>query len=124
MLGHGHDKSAPTPCGVFVGYFVCECGHFAVCFVVCFVGVRCVINNPFAAKWLSVRSRRGRFIVPAYTYSPRIRNLFEMYSRNVRNVFIICMLHNRHSKAWFLHCKSMVFGVQKGGFWRAKVWFL
>lgn len=40
MQGHGHDESAPTPCGVFVGCFVCECGHFAVCFVVCFVGGR------------------------------------------------------------------------------------
>ena len=49
---------------------------------------------------------------------------FVVHSRNVRNVFIICMLHNRHSKVWFLRCKSMVFGVQKGGFWRAKVWFL
>ena len=49
-------------------------------------------------------------------YSQHIRNPFEMYSRSVRNVFIICMLHNRHSKVWFLHCKSMVFGVQKGGF--------
>ena len=50
--------------------------------------------------------------------------VFVAHSQNVRNVFIICMLHNRHSKVWFLHCKSMVFGVQKGGFWRAKVWFL
>ena len=45
-------------------------------------------------------------------YSQHIRNPFEMYSRSVRNVFIICMLHNRHSKVWFLQCKSMVFGVQ------------
>ena len=50
--------------------------------------------------------------------------VFVAHSQNVRNVFIICMLHNHHSKVWFLHCKSMVFGVQKGGFWRAKVWFL
>ena len=57
-------------------------------------------------------------------YSQHIRNLFEMYSRNVRNVFIICMLHNRHTKVWFLPCKSMVFGVQKGGFYNAKSGFL
>ena len=56
--------------------------------------------------------------------SPRIRNPFRMHSRNVRNVFVICMLHIRHAKVWFLRCKSMVFGVQKGGFYIAKVWFL
>ena len=56
--------------------------------------------------------------------SPRIRNPFRMHSRNVRNVFVICMLHIRHAKVWFLRCKSMVFGVQKGGFCIAKVWFL
>ena len=56
--------------------------------------------------------------------SPRIRNPFTMHSRNVRNVFVICVLHIRRVKVWFLRCKSMVFGVQKGGFYIAKVWFL
>ena len=51
-------------------------------------------------------------------------NSFRMHSRNVRNVFVICMLHIRHAKVWFLRHKSMVFGVQKGGFYIAKVWFL
>ena len=45
-------------------------------------------------------------------------------SRNVRNVFILCMLHIHKPKVWFLPCKSMVFGVQKGGFCVAKVCFL
>ena len=62
--------------------------------------------------------------MPAYTYSPRIRNPFRIHSRNVRNVFVICVLHIRRVKVWFLCCKSMVFGVQKGGFCIAKVWFL
>ena len=44
--------------------------------------------------------------------------------RNVRNVFILCMLHIHRTKVWFLPCKSMVFGVQKVGFCIAKVWFL
>ena len=56
--------------------------------------------------------------------SPRICNPFRMHSRNVRNVFVICVLHIRRVKVWFLRCKSMVFGVQKGGFYIAKVWFL
>ena len=56
--------------------------------------------------------------------SPRIRNPFRMHSRNICNVFVICVLHIRHAKVWFLRCKSMVFGVQKGGFYIAKVWFL
>ncbi len=60
-----------------------------------FVGGRCIINNPF-----------------------------RIHSRDVRNVFVICVLHIRCVKVWFLRCKSMVFGVQKGGFYIAKVWFL
>jgi len=44
--------------------------------------------------------------------------------RSIRNVFILCMLHIHRTKVWFLPCKSMVFGVQKGGFCVAKVWFL
>ena len=51
-------------------------------------------------------------------------NAFRIHSRNVRNVFVICVLHIRHVKVWFLRHKSMVFGVQKGGFYIAKVWFL
>ena len=51
-------------------------------------------------------------------------NPFRIHSRNVRNVFVICVLHIRRVKVWFLRCKSMVFGVQKGGFCIAKVWFL
>ena len=65
-----------------------------------------------------------RFIVPAYTYSQQHCTPFEMPSRNVRNVFILCMLHIRYAKRWFLRCKSMVFGVQKGGFYIAKTPFL
>ena len=92
MQGYGRDESAPTPGGMFATHFV---------------GGRCIINNPFAALRQTTSSRRGRFIVPAYTYSPRIRNPFEMPSRNVRNVFILCMLHLRHAKVWFLRHKSM-----------------
>ena len=44
MSGYGRDESAPTPGEVFRRYFV---------------GVRCIINNPFAAKWQAVSSRRG-----------------------------------------------------------------
>ena len=83
-----------------------------------------MFGNLFAAHPQSVCSRRGRFIAPAYTYSPRIRNPFRIHSRNVRNVFVICVLHIRRVKVWFLRQKSMVFGVQKGGFYIAKVWFL
>ena len=47
-----------------------------------------------------------------------------MPSRNVRNVFVICMLHIRRVKVWFLRHKSMVFGVQKPPFYIAKTPFL
>ena len=99
MSEYGRDESAPTPGGVFRGYFLGECWVFTECFVVIswvnvgclqsvswlfrgwmlgvygvfrgyFVGVRCIINNPFAAKWQAVSSRRGRFIVPAYRNTP------------------------------------------------------
>ena len=56
--------------------------------------------------------------------SPRIRNPFRIHSRNVRNVFVICVLHIRHAKVWFLRCKSMVFSVQKPPFYIAKRGFL
>ena len=92
----GAMNRSPTLGGVFRGYFV---------------GVRCIINNPFAAKWQAVSSRRGRFIVPAYLYSTCICNPFETHLCNVRNVFVICVLHIRRVKVWFLRCKSMVFGV-------------
>jgi len=34
------------------------------------------------------------------------------------------VLHIRRVKVWFLRCKSMVFALQKYGFWRAKTTFL
>ena len=83
MSEYGRDEKAPTPGGVFRGYFV---------------GVRCIINNPFASNWQAVSSCRGRFIVPVYTCSPRVRYLCVTYSP----------------------CKSMVSALQKYGFWRAK----
>ena len=72
----------------------CFVGIFGV-FATHFVGGRCIINNPF-----------------------------ETHSRNVRNVFILCMLHIRYAKVWFLRHKSMVFGVQKPPFYIAKTPFL
>ena len=84
----------------------------------------CVVVIRQQHYWQVVSSCRGRFIVPVYLYSICICNPFETHSRNVRNVFVICVLHIRRVKVWFLRCKSMVFGVQKGGFYIAKVWFL
>ena len=64
-------------------------------FATYFVGGRCIINNPF-----------------------------RMHSRNVRNVFILCVLHIRYAKRGGLRHKSMVFGVQKPPFYIAKTHFL
>ena len=109
---------------VFRGYFVGECWVFTECFV--------VISWMFVAL-LTIRSQRNgrllaavgdRFIAPAYLYSICICNPFETHLCNVRNVFVICVLHIRRVKVWFLRCKSMVFGVQKGGFCRARNRFL
>ena len=117
-------------CKFYTFFYVCMLGHCCAkcewcrvfrsvladrqqCLAICSQHYR----NPSAAVGV-------RFIVPAYTYSPRIRNPFRIHSRNVCNVFVFCMLHIRHTKVWFLTCKSMVFVVQKGGFWVTKVWFL
>ena len=97
--------------------FLLEWGLF-LCFECCVVAIR------QQHYWQAVSSCRGRFIVPAYLYSTCICNPFETHLCNVRNVFVICVLHIRRVKVWFLRCKSMVFGVQKGGFYIAKVWFL
>ena len=84
----------------------------------------CVVAIRQQHYWQVVSSCRGRFIVPVYLYSTCICNPFETHLCNVRNVFVICVLHIRRVKVLFLRCKSMVFGVQKGGFYIAKVWFL
>ena len=124
MLGYGRDESAPTPGGVFVTHFV---------------GERNIINNPSAALSQTVSSRRGPIyrahIYVFATHSQSVGthlairqqhygNPFRMPSRNVRNVFVICVLHIRRVKVWFLRRKSMVFGVQKPPFWRARSGFL
>ena len=118
-------------CIAKVWFLFFECCVVAIC-------LECY-HNPFVMFWqsvsnvLAIRQQHyrnpsaavgARFIAPAYTYSPRIRNSFRMHSRNVRNVFVICVLHIRRVKVWFLRCKSMVFGVQKGGFCRARNRFL
>jgi len=86
-------------------------------FFVFFAGCWLCVCNLFRMLWQSVRN------VVAIC-SPRIHNPFRTHLCNVRNVFVICVLHIRRVKVWFLRCKSMVFGVQKGGFYIAKVWFL
>ena len=62
MSGYGRDESAPTPNGLFVAHFVGVCGYFTDCLL-----AFCVM---FAMFWQTVRSRRGRFIVPAYPKTP------------------------------------------------------
>ena len=109
MLGYGRDESAPTPDGVFVTHFV---------------GERNIIADRQQHYRNLLAAVGNRIIVPTYTYSPRIRNPFEMPSRNVRNVFVFCVLHIRRAKVWFLRRKSMVFGVQKPPFYIAKTPFL
>ena len=108
MLGYGRDESAPTPGGMFATNFV---------------GERNIIADRQQHYRNLLAAVGNRIIVPTYTYSPRIRNPFEMPSRNVRNVFVFCVLHIRRAKVWFLRRKSMVFGVQKPPFYIAKTPF-
>ena len=146
MLGYGRDESAPTPGGVFAAHFVGERNiinnpsvalsqtvssrrepiYRAHIYVFAThsqsVGTHLAIRhqhyrNPSAAVGV-------RFIVPTYTYLQQHWKPFEMPSRNVRNVFVFCVLHIRRAKVWFLRRKSMVFGVQKPPFYIAKTPFL
>ena len=89
--------------------FLLEWGLF-LCFECCVVAIR------QQHYWQAVSSCRGRFIVLAYLYSICICNPFETHSRNVRNVLVICVLHTRRVKVWFLRCKKGVFTLQKYGF--------
>ncbi|MBF1451658.1 MAG: hypothetical protein HXN61_07705 [Prevotella pallens] len=116
---------------MFRGYFVGECWVFTECFV--------VILWVFVAL-LTIRSQRnGRLLaaVGADLSCPCIRarhtfvkrwghicNPFETHLCNVRNVLVICVLHIRRVKVWFLRCKSMGFSMQKPHFWLAKTTFL
>ena len=86
-------------------------------FVVFSAGCFLCVCNLFRMLWQSVCN------VVAIC-SPRIHNPFRIHSRNVRNVFVICVLHIRHAKVWFLRHKSMVFSVQKPPFYIAKRGFL
>ena len=101
MQGYGRDESAPTPGGMFATNFV---------------GERNIIADRQQHYRNLLAAVGSRFIVPAYTYSPRICNPFRIHSRNVRNVFVFCMLHIRITKVWFLTCKKGVFELQKYGF--------
>ena len=59
MLGYGRDESAPTPGGMFATNFV---------------GERNIIADRQQHYRNLLAAVGSRFIVPAYTYSPRIRN--------------------------------------------------
>ena len=109
MSGYGRDESAPTPGGMFATNFV---------------GERNIIADRQQHYRNLLAAVGSRFIVPAYTYSPRIRNPLGIHSRNVRNVFVICVLHIRRAKVWFLACKNPLFTLQKPPFWRARSGFL
>ena len=102
MLGYGRDESAPTPGGMFVTNFV---------------GERNIINNPSAALSQTVRSRREPI------YRARIY-VFATHSQSVQNTFTECLQRVRFLYVTYSHYKSMVFDVQKYGFWRAKRGFL
>ena len=55
-----------TVCCVFRWWEWCICGLFVACFVVWMLRY----SNLFAIFWQFVSSCRGRFIVPAYPYTP------------------------------------------------------
>ena len=86
------------------------------------------VRHTFVKRWGTFGNPSAavgdRFIVPAYLYSTCICNPFETHLCNVCNVFVICVLHIRRVKVWFLACKKGVFTLQKYGFCTAKRGFL
>ena len=54
----------------------------------------------------------------------RLAESFVGYFVGVGWVFTECSQRVRYLCVTYSPCKSMVFGVQKGGFYIAKVWFL
>ena len=76
-----------------------------------------MFGNPFAAHPQSVSSRRGPI------YRARIY-VFATHSQSVQNTFTECLQRVRFLYVTYSHYKSMVFDVQKYGFWRAKRGFL
>ena len=76
-----------------------------------------MFGNPFAAHPQSVSSRRGPI------YRARIY-VFATHSQSVQNTFTECSQRVRFLYVTYSHYKSMVFAVQKYGFWRAKRGFL
>ena len=116
MSEYGRDESAPTPGGVFRGYFVGECWVFTECFV--------VISWMFVAL-LTIRSQRnGRLLaaVGADLSCPCIRARHTFVKR--WGTFAIRL---KHIHVMFATCSLSVcyiFAVQKYGFCVVKVWFL
>ena len=70
MSGYGHDESAPTPGGVFRNPFRWCSQRYRNPFAMLLAIRQQHFGNPFAMFWQTVRSRRGRFIVPAYMKTP------------------------------------------------------
>ena len=138
MSEYGRDESAPTPGGVFRGYFVGECWVFTECFV--------VISWVFVAL-LTIRSQRNGRLLAAVGVDlscPCIRVRHTFVKRwgtfgnplaavgadlscphiYIRHAFAIRL---KHIYVMFATCSLSVcyiFAVQKYGFCVAKVWFL
>ena len=86
-------------------------------------GYACVVIRMYVFGYARIRARWiGPLRLAECTWCISWANVD--ISQNVCNLFFICMLHNCHTKVWLLPCKSMVFAVQKGGFYNAKSGFL
>ena len=97
----GTMNRSPTPDGVFATNFVVDVGNWR--------GASHLIS------WL------------LREHSPNVRNVFAICLIYIRKMFAtrwlsVCYILTEQkggfciAKVWFLHYKSMVFGVQKGGF--------
>ena len=91
-----------------------------VCISLAYVVFSRCIRNVIADRQQHYRNPLAvvgvRFIVPAYTYSQQHWKPFEMLSRNIRNVLIICRLHIQHLKVWVLHSKDALLRCKRRPF--------
>ncbi len=104
------------------------------------VGILAIRQQCFGNPSTAVGSR---FIVPTYTYSPRIRNPLGHIWQSVSSIianrlkclhgtfatcsFSVCYIFTVQkygfcaTKVWFLACKNPLFGVQEVGFCKALI---
>ena len=100
---------------VFRWWMWCICGLFVVCFVVWMLRY----SNLFAIFWQFVSSCRGRFIVPAYPYTPTKcgTKMYVRWNKCTYLIMWICVFYNVRIRARWI-CPYACWSVRCEFRWR------